>query len=60
MSNDSVVSNDSMVLEVRADYPDIPIKGSTIRFSCPPGWKLTGPNSVICTGNGEWEPDPST
>ena len=33
--------------------------GSTIRFSCPPGLVLIGPNSVICTESGEWEPDPS-
>ena len=58
MSNDSVMNNDS-VPSVRADYPDLPIEGRSIMFSCPPGWELTGPNSATCTGNGEWEPDPS-
>ena len=33
-------------------------EGSTVSFSCPPGFVLTGPDSATCTGNGEWEPDP--
>ena len=36
-----------------------PVKGSTVTFSCPPGLELNGSNSATCTGNGEWEPDPS-
>ena len=40
-------------------YNDVPVEGSTIRFSCLAGLELTGPNSATCTGNGEWEPDPS-
>ena len=28
-------------------------------FACPPGLVLTGPNSVTCEWNGEWEPDPN-
>ena len=40
-------------------YDDIvPVEGSTVSFTCPPGLALTGPNSATCTGNGEWEPDP--
>ena len=39
------------------DYDDLPIKGSTITFSCPPELKLTGPSSATCMDNGEWEPD---
>ena len=35
------------------------MEGSTIRFSCPPGLELTGPDSATCTEYGEWEPDPS-
>ena len=31
------------------------LEGSTVTFSCSPGLVLTGSNSVICTGNGEWE-----
>ena len=30
---------------------------STVSFSCPPGFILTGPDSVTCSGSGEWEPD---
>ena len=40
-------------------YNDLPVEGSTVRFSCPPGLVLIGPNSAICLENGEWEPDPS-
>jgi hypothetical protein len=37
----------------------IQIEGCTITFSCPPGLELNGSNSATCTGDGEWEPDPS-
>ena len=40
-------------------YNDLPVEGSTVRFSCPPGLVLIGPNLATCTVNGEWEPDPS-
>ena len=41
-------------------YDDVlPVEGTTIKFSCPPGLVITGPNSATCTENGEWEPDPS-
>ena len=29
-----------------------------VRFSCPPGYELIGPNSANCTENGDWKPDP--
>ena len=29
-----------------------------ITYTCPTGLVLTGPNISVCTGNGEWEPDP--
>ena len=48
-------STDSIPTIVEID--DIPVEGSTIRFSCPPGLELVGPNSAICTENGEWGPD---
>ena len=35
------------------------IEGSTVSFSCPPGFELIGPNSVTCTENGEWVPEPT-
>ena len=47
------VSNDS-VLNVEG-YGDLPVEGSTVRFSCPPGLSLTEHNSATCTENGEWE-----
>ena len=34
------------------------IEGKHITYTCPPGFVLTGPNASVCTGNGEWEPDP--
>ena len=34
-----------------------PVKGSTVRFSCPCGQVLLGSHSAKCTENGEWEPD---
>ena len=34
------------------------MRGSTITFTCSPGFVLTGSNTSICMGNGEWEPDP--
>ena len=27
-------------------------------LTCTSGKMLSGPSSIICTGNGEWEPDP--
>ena len=36
----------------------IPVEGSTVVFSCPPGFELIGPDTAICTENGKWEPDP--
>ena len=35
-----------------------PIEGQFITYICPTGFVLTGPNASVCTGNGEWEPDP--
>ena len=34
------------------------IEGQFITYNCPSGFILTGPNASVCTGNGEWEPDP--
>ena len=34
------------------------MEGATVTFECPPQYFLTGPNTTICVGNGEWEPDP--
>ena len=37
----------------------IPVEGSTVTFSCPPGFELIGSDTATCTENGIWEPDPS-
>ena len=34
------------------------LEQTIVTFSCPPGLVLTGLNSTICMGDGEWEPDP--
>ena len=39
-------------------YDGLPVEGSTVSFSCPPEFMLSGPDSATCTENGEWEPDP--
>ena len=49
---------DSVPKVVGFDDDFVPVEGSTITFSCPPGLVLNGSNSATCTGNGEWEPDP--
>ena len=36
-------------------YDSLSIKGSTVRFSCPPSLALIGSNSATCTENGKWE-----
>ena len=39
-------------------YEDPALEGESIILTCPSGSLLSGPNSSICMGNGEWEPDP--
>ena len=35
------------------------VEDSKVVFACPAGLELSGSNTSICTGNGEWEPDPT-
>ena len=35
------------------------VVGTTVNLTCPPDQSLIGPNSTVCTVNGEWKPDPS-
>ena len=46
----------SVMVSGSQDSP--PIEGQFITYTCPPEFVLTGPNASVCTGNGEWEPDP--
>ena len=39
-------------------YTDPALPGRSVQFSCPPTLAMSGPNSSICMGNGEWVPDP--
>ena len=39
-------------------YEDPALEGESIVFTCTSGEILNGPNSSMCMGNGEWEPDP--
>ena len=52
-------STSDTVPRVKGYHDNLPVEGSNITFSCPPGFILIGPNSTICVENGEWEPDPS-
>ena len=58
------VTPDNESAPVVVDYVDnnsVPayIEGSTVSFSCLPGFELIGPNSATCTENGEWVPEPT-
>ena len=33
-------------------------EGQFIMYTCPPGFVLNGSDASVCTGNGEWKPDP--
>ena len=40
-------------------YVEPILEGMTVNFSCPTSRILTGPRTSICTGNGQWDPDPN-
>jgi hypothetical protein len=54
-NNPSVLIHSDVIV---VGYEDPALIGDTITFSCPTGAIISGPNSSVCTGNGEWEPDP--
>ena len=54
-----MLSGNYSVPRIEALDSILPKEGATLNFTCPPGLVLIGPNSTTCTGNGEWEPDPS-
>ena len=49
-----------VTINVEAESRVIPYgEGEFITYMCIlSGHTLTGPNTSVCTGNGEWEPDP--
>jgi hypothetical protein len=47
---------DPVVMVTESDIPKV--EGQFITYTCPSGFILTGPSASVCTGNGEWEPDP--
>jgi hypothetical protein len=49
------VDNDAIVIE---GYMDPALEGTVVSFDCSPQNVLIGPNTTMCMGNGEWEPDP--
>jgi hypothetical protein len=49
------VDSNSVIIE---DYMDPALEGTVLSFGCPHQYVLIGPNTTMCMGNGEWEPDP--
>ena len=58
-----LTSNDEQFCRgILVDYGDNDLPadiGTIVNLICPPDLSLVRPNSIACTGNGEWEPDPS-
>jgi hypothetical protein len=50
------ISDDSVIA---MGYLDLAVNGTVVTFSCPPGLTLSGPDSVMCTHTGQWEPAPT-
>ena len=38
-------------------YKERALRGTNVTLACPPGMTLKGPDTLLCMGNGEWEPD---
>ena len=55
----STVNGNDSVPNIVGFNDIIPVEGTTVAFSCPPGLVLNGFNLATCTENGEWAPDPS-
>ena len=60
LSNIDSQNHDNISTIVVSDlgYSKPPLEGESVNFSCPPELVLIGPNSTMCMGNGEWEPEP--
>ena len=48
---------DRAILTVRG-YENLALEGDMVDFSCSVGEAITGSNTLVCTRNGKWEPDP--
>ena len=47
------ITDDSVIA---MGYLNLALNGTVVTFSCPPGLTLNGPDSVMCTHTGQWEP----
>ena len=47
------ISDDSVIV---MGYHNLSVTGTVVTFSCPPGLMLNGPESVLYTHTGQWEP----
>ena len=47
------IADDSVIA---MGYLNLAVNGTVVTFSCPPGLTLNGPDSVMCTHTGQWEP----
>ena len=48
------ISDDSVI--AMGYLNNLAVNGAMVTFSCPPGLILNGPDSVMCTHTGQWEP----
>ena len=48
------ISDDSVI--AMGYLNNLSVNGAMVTFSCPPGLTLNGPESVMCTHTGQWEP----
>ena len=48
-----LISDDSVIA---MGHINLAVTGTVVTFSCPPGMMLNGPDSVMCTHTGQWEP----
>ena len=49
-----LIADDSVIAAM--GYHNLAVNGTVVTFSCPSGLMLNGPDSVMCTHTGQWEP----
>ena len=47
------ITDDSVIA---MGHLNLSVNGTVVTFSCPPGLMFNGPESVMCTHTGQWEP----